>query len=143
MILAFPLFVLELILSIRTGMLIGFGNSILWIISSMLLGLILLKQSHKALLVNINTLSGGQFSLKSFGDASISYLAASVLLIIPGVLSDTLGVILLIYTIYLHLVAKMQPEIKNNNFDNSYNEDIIDVEVMDSNDVKIEKDFIK
>ena len=117
MILVFPLFIMELIISIRMGMLLGFGDSVLWILSSMVLGIILLKWSHKALLSNINSLSMGKLSIKSFGDASISYLAGSILLIIPGVLSDTFGIFLLIYTIYLYLISKMTPGIKNHNFD--------------------------
>ena len=138
MILVFPLFVLELIISIRMGMFLGFGDSVLWIISSMMLGLILLKQSHKALLTNINGLSMGKLSIKTFGDASISYLAGSVLLIIPGVLSDLFGIILLFYTIYLHFIAKITPETKNNTF-NKESDDVIDVEVINSNTDSLSK----
>jgi len=138
MLLFFPLFILELLISIRVGISIGFINSVLWIFSSMFLGIILLKESYKALFMSMDSLFKGGISIKAFGDASISYLAGSVLLIIPGVLSDLFGVILLFYTIYLHFIAKITPETKNNIF-NKESDDVIDVEVINSNTDSLSK----
>jgi UPF0716 family protein affecting phage T7 exclusion len=80
---------------------------------------------------NINAVKSGKLSMKNFQNAATSYLAAAVLLIIPGVLSDFLGVIALAYTFYLQFVAKITPEQTNNNFKKQGDDNVIDVEIID------------
>ena len=50
-------------------------------------------------------------------------------MIVPGILSDTMGVIALCYTVYLQFVAKITPE--KPNFNQKGDDDVIDVEVID------------
>ncbi len=129
-----PFLFLELFLSLSVGENIGFMWSALWIVASMMLGFRLLQSSSLSMMGNINAVKSGKLSMKNFQNAATSYLAAAVLLIIPGVLSDFLGVIALAYTFYLQFVAKITPEQTNNNFKKQGDDNVIDVEIIDEYD---------
>ncbi len=62
----------------------------------------------------------------------MAYMFGALLLIIPGILSDTFGVLALGYTLYLQFVAKITPE--KPNFNQKGDDDVIDVEVIDEHD---------
>ena len=126
-----PFLLLELFLSLSVGENIGFMWSALWIVTSMILGFRLLQSSSLSMMGNINAVKNGKLSMKNFQNAATSYLAAAVLLIIPGVLSDFLGLIALAYTFYLQFVAKITPEQTNNNFKKQGDDNVIDVEIID------------
>jgi UPF0716 family protein affecting phage T7 exclusion len=63
----------------------------------------------------------------------MAYMMGALLPIIPGILSDVLGVLLLLYTVYLRFVAKITPE-KTNFNPKKVDEDVIDVEIIDEHD---------
>ena len=126
-----PILLLELFLSLKVGENIGFIWSALWIIASMLLGFRLLQSSSLSMMGNLNAVRSGKLSMKNFQNAATFYVLAAILLIIPGVLSDFLGLIALAYTLYLQLVAKITPEQTNNNFKKQGDEHVIDVEIID------------
>ncbi|SFV61702.1 hypothetical protein MNB_SV-3-1093 [hydrothermal vent metagenome] len=126
-----PFLLLELYLSLSVGEHIGFMWSALWIVASMMLGFRLLQSSPLSMLGNINAVKSGKLSMKNFQNAATSYLAAAILLIIPGVLSDFLGLIALVYTFYLQFIAKITPESANNNFKKQGDDNVIDVEIID------------
>ncbi len=68
--------------------------------------------------------------MQSFQNASTAYLLGAILLIIPGVLTDFLGLLSLSYTLYLQFVAKITPE--QTKFDKNKGDDnVIDVEIID------------
>jgi len=126
-----PILLLELFLSLKVGETIGFMWSVLWIVASMMLGFRLLQSSSLSMMGNLNAVRSGKLSMQNFQNAATSYLAAAILLIIPGVLTDFLGVIALGYTLYLQFVAKITPENKNNNFKKQGDDNVIDVEIID------------
>jgi len=127
---AIPFFLLELYLSLTVGENIGFMWSAIWIIISMLIGVRVLQSSHLSLMGNLSSVSRGKLSMKSFQNASTAYLIGAIFLIIPGVLTDFLGVIALCYTVYLQFVAKITPE--QTKFDTKKGDDnVIDVEIID------------
>jgi UPF0716 family protein affecting phage T7 exclusion len=130
-ILLVPILLLELFLSLKMGENIGFMWSVLWIVASMMLGFRLLQSSSLSMIGNLNAVRSGKLSMKNFQNAATSYLAAAILLIIPGVLTDFLGVIALSYTFYLQFIAKITPEQKNNNFKKQGDDNVIDVEIID------------
>ena len=136
MIFAVLLFFAELFVSLKVGTVIGFGWSVVWILSTMFLGALLLKFSPYALINNFQTFNFGRFDVRDVHNASMAYLLGSVLLILPGVLSDLLGAGLLLYTLYLHLFAKIRPNPKQQTYDpfNKGEEDVIDVEIIDEPD---------
>ncbi len=131
MFLAIPFFLLELYLSLKTGENIGFFWSVVWIMTSGVIGVILLQNSSHAIMGQMQSVQRGKLNLKKFQDASMSYFIGAVLLIIPGVLSDFMGVIALVYTLYLQFIAKITPENKNFNHNQKGDDNVIDVEIID------------
>ncbi|ADV46162.1 FxsA family protein [Nitratifractor salsuginis] len=129
------LFFAELFVSLKVGTVIGFGWSVVWILSTMILGALLLKLSPYALWNNFQTFNFGKFDLRDVHNASIAYMAGAILLIIPGVLTDLIGIALLLYTLYLHLFARIRPK-QQTPHDPFYEGDnnVIDVEIIDEPD---------
>ena len=125
-----PFLMLELYLSLYVGERIGFMGSAIWIVVSMIIGIRLLQSSPLTLMGNLNAVSRGKLSMESFQNASTAYLVGALLLIIPGVLSDILGVLSLAYTMYLRFVAKITPE-QTKFHGNKGDDDVIDVEIID------------
>ncbi len=129
-IVAIPFLLLELYLSLAVGENIGFLWSAIWIVGSMLVGFRVLQFSTLSIMGNLNSVSRGKLSMKSFQNASTAYLLGAILLIIPGVLTDFLGLVALGYTVYLQFVAKITPE--QTKFDRKKGDnDVIDVEIID------------
>jgi len=126
-----PFFLIELYLSLKVGKSIGFFWSVVWIMGSFMLGMALLKNSQQTMVGNMFAMQRGKLDMRKFQNASMSYFAGALLLIIPGVFSDFLGLLALIYTFYLQFVAKITPEQKNNNFNTQGENDVIDVEIID------------
>ncbi len=130
MLLAVPFFLLELYLSLKMGETIGFLWSVIWIFLSIIVGIILLQNSPHTMMNNMQSMQKGKLDIKKFQDASMSYFLGSILLIVPGVLSDFFGVISLVYTLYLQFVAKITPEQTKFN-QNKGDDNVIDVEIID------------
>ncbi len=130
LLIAIPFLFLELYLSLEVGENIGFLWSAIWIVVSMLVGFRVLQSSPLSLMGNMNSVSRGKLSMQSFQNASTAYLLGAILLIIPGVLTDFLGLLSLSYTVYLQFVAKITPE--QTKFDKNKGDDnVIDVEIID------------
>jgi UPF0716 family protein affecting phage T7 exclusion len=130
LIIAIPFLLLELYLSLEVGEHIGFMWSAIWIVVSMLVGLRVLQFSTLSIMGNLNSVSRGKLSMKSFQNASTAYLIGAIFLIIPGVLTDFLGLVALGYTVYLQFIAKITPE--QTKFDTKKGDDnVIDVEIID------------
>ena len=137
MILFLAFVMLDFFVSLRVGISIGYLASVAWIVLSALLGGVLLRLSPYALINNFQTFNFGKFSLRDMHNAGMAYLGGSILLIIPGVLSDLLGVSLFAYLLYLHLFATIRPEKANGGHDACGSQnikgeyDVIDVEIVD------------
>ena len=126
-----PLFFLELFVSMKVGDMIGFVPSVLWILLTMVAGSTLLRLSPYTFMGNIMSAQMGKLDLKSANNASMSYLLGALFLIIPGVITDLLAVLLLLYTLYLRLLAKMRPQQVNKYKETKGDSDVIDVEIID------------
>jgi len=142
MFLAIPFFLLELYLSLKTGETIGFFWSVVWIMASGIIGMILLQNSPHAIMGQMQSVQKGKLNLKKFQDASMAYFIGSILLIIPGVLSDLVGVMALAYTLYLQFIAKITPE--QTNFQSTHqnkkgDDNVIDVEIIDEHADRIDR----
>lgn len=136
LVLLIPFLFLELYLSLQVGENIGFLGSVMWIMLSFFIGMTILKNSSQTMMLNMNAMRQGKIDMKKFQNASMSYLTAAILLIIPGVLSDILGIFALLYTFYLQFVAKITPESTNNNFkyttlNKKGDDNVIDVEIIE------------
>ena len=131
------LFFAELFVSLKVGIAIGFGWSVIWILSTMVAGGLLLRLSPYALMSNFQSFNFGRFDVRDVHNASMAYLLGAILLIIPGVLTDLIGMGLLLYTLYLHLFATMRPTRKTeyrDHFTDEGEQNVIDVEIIDDGD---------
>jgi len=129
-----PFFLIELYLSLKTGEEIGFLWSVIWIMGSFMLGIALFQKSQHTVLGNMQSMKMGKLDMKGFQNASMAYFVGAILLMIPGVFSDLLGLLALVYTMYLQFVAKITPEHTKNNFKKQGDDNVIDVEIIDEHD---------
>jgi len=125
------LFFAELLASLKVGLVIGFGWSVIWILGSAALGGLLIQLSPYALMHTFNTMNLRGFDMRNAHNAALSYLFAAILLLIPGVLTDGLGLLMLLYTLYLRLFVTMRPTNPNSH---KGDDDVIDVEIIDESD---------
>jgi len=126
-----PLFFLELFVSMKVGDIIGFLPSVFWILSTMVAGSVLLRFSPYTFMGNVMSVQMGKLDLRSANSASMSYLMGSVLLIIPGVITDVVGLGFLLYTLYLRLLATMRPQQPKQYTQPKGDDNVIDVEIID------------
>lgn len=95
-----------------------------------MLGMWLLQKSSQSMMANIQSVRQGRLDIRRFKNASMSYFTAAILLIIPGVFSDFLGIMALFYTFYLQFIAKITPE-RTTHFTKQGDDNVIDVEIID------------
>ena len=130
-----PFFFIELYMSLSVGENIGFLWSVIWIIGSFTLGMGLIQNGAITMKKSMASLSAGKLNMKSFHDSATSYFLGALLLMIPGVFTDILGIISLLYTFYLQIGGTI-PSSKNktniNNINKQGDEDVIDVEIIES-----------
>ncbi len=136
MLIIIPYLFLELYFSLSVGEDIGFLWTVIWIVTTFMVGMGLLKNAHLSIIKNMQSVSLGKLNAKSFHDASTSYFLGAILLIIPGAFSDFLGVIALLYTMFLQFggtipFVKNKTNIKNSN--KQGDDDVIDVEIIEHN----------
>jgi len=142
MIYLIPFLILELFLSLKTGENIGFGWSVIWIVSSFLIGMGLIQNGATSMKKSMAGLSSGKLNMKTFHDSTTSYFLGAILLIIPGVFTDILGAIALLYTFYLQLggtIPNSKYKTNINNMNKQGDDDVIDVEIIEpssSNNLK-------
>ena len=115
-----PLFLLELLASIVFIVAFGFGDFLVFILFSMLFGIVLLGIFWKNIL---------EFQIVDFKSMikQFSFVIAGFLLVFPGVLSSIAGFFIFLFGLFFSLSKKV--EFKN--FNKKDDEDIIDVEVIE------------
>ena len=131
--------IFELFLSLEVGSSIGFLWSVIWIVGSFMIGMGLVQNAHTKMKTNMQNLKAGKLNMKSFHDSATSYFLGAILLIVPGVFSDILGLIALLYSFSLQLGAtipsskyKRNINYKNKPTNTQGDEDVIDVEIIES-----------
>lgn len=112
-----PLFLLEIAVSIFFILAFGFGNFLIFILMSVIFGVIILGIFWNNML---------EFQVSDFKDMlkQFSFVVAGFLLIFPGVLTSFSGILVLIFA----LIIKIKPIKVKKNKDN---EEIIDVEIIE------------
>ncbi len=129
MLIIIPYLLLELYFSLAVGSKIGFFGSVIWIVVTFIIGMGLLKNAHLSILNSLTSLSSGRFNIDTFHDFATFYFLGAILLIIPGVFSDFLGVVALLYSLFLQMGISLP--FKNSRGGDKKRDDIIDVEIIE------------
>jgi UPF0716 protein FxsA len=120
--------VAEIYTSWYAASIVGIWWSIAWVFGMMILGVALLKRTHLAIALSLQSffVSGG--NLDYLYRQNIAYIMGAILLIVPGVLSDAIGILMLFYAFYLQTIGTIQR--KTNHEQNKGNNDVIDAEII-------------
>jgi len=100
----------------------------LFIISMMFFGAFLLKRFQLFLMTSTQSLFLHKIDFKNIFNQNLLYIISSILFIIPGVLSDFIGIMLILFVLYLQLTGKISQN--KNIFEGE--EDVIDAEIIDN-----------
>jgi UPF0716 family protein affecting phage T7 exclusion len=133
LIILIPYLFAEIYLSLYVGERIGVLGAVIWTVATMIIGTALLKNAPFALLGNMQALHLGKLDIQRFHDATFSYFVGALLLIIPGVFSDLMGMGALLYAAYLQFVAKITPD-SEKFYQRQGDDDVIDAEIIDECD---------
>lgn len=129
-------FFLEVVITIEVGSKLGGFGTFIEMVVSFFIGLFILfnfKYSIKSSLISLATM---QIDSKEFVAMNLFSLLGAILLIIPGILSDIIG-ILMQFGIFGSFVSNFLLGIGIDKFEkvkkkNNKNEEIIDVEIIDN-----------
>ncbi|ECQ5314931.1 integral memnbrane protein [Campylobacter coli] len=117
-----PLFLLELVASILFIVFFGFGNFLIFILASMIFGVILLGIFWKNML---------EFRISGFKDmlTQFAFVMAAFLFIFPGIVTSIFGFFVLCFGLIFNFA---KPRYKRNyRQNNTSDEEIIDVEIIE------------
>ncbi len=121
----------EIYTSWYTASIIGIWWSIVWIFGMIIIGVALLKRTHIAIALSFQSFLASGMSINALYRQNIAYIMGAVLLIVPGMLSDMAGFLVLFYAFYLQTIGTISP--KTNLKSNKGSDDVIDAEII-SND---------
>ncbi|PCH23213.1 integral memnbrane protein [Campylobacter sp. 110] len=117
-----PLFLLELVASILFIVFFGLGNFLIFILASMIFGVILLGIFWKNML---------EFRISGFKDmlTQFAFVMATFLFIFPGIITSIFGFFVLCFGLIFNFA---KPRYKRNyRQNNTSDEEIIDVEIIE------------
>ncbi|MBK2000406.1 integral memnbrane protein [Campylobacter sp. LH-2024] len=116
-----PLFVIEFIFSLLFIIFFGFGNFLIFILASMIFGVVLLGIFWKNML---------EFQILGFKNmlTQFSFVIAGFLLVFPGVLTSFIGFLIFLFGIFLKIATKTKYTHRQNR---NSSEEIIDVEIIE------------
>jgi 2-isopropylmalate synthase/UPF0716 protein FxsA len=128
---------LETLVSVNIASAIGGLATFLEIVLSALLGIVLLVNFRTTLVENVRAVSMNQIDLQEFQRLNIFALLGAVLLIIPGFLTDMMG-ILLQFSVFTSMIVN-RTHVKSQSYKTPHNQntiqkdsDVIDVEIIDT-----------
>lgn len=121
-------FILDFYLTSKVISQIGFTWIMLWFFVSFIVGMLALKNTPMILASNLSALFSNQNGIKNIYSGSIFFIAGAILLIIPGVLNDLVGVLMISYSLYLQKFGT----ITNIKTKQEKDSDVIDAEIISS-----------
>jgi len=128
---------LEIFVLVEIGSTIGPFWTFIEIVGSAFLGLFLLSNFRYTFFENVRSLVIGEITLDAFTKNNIATLIGAILLIVPGFLTDVIG-ILFQFSIFTDLIVsifakkKENIDIQSNRFQDKGECDVIDIEVIES-----------
>jgi len=122
---------LEVVISVNLFSALDGVGAFVEIILSGILGIVLLANTHNTMTESLNSLVTHRISHQTFTQVNTLNFIGALLLIIPGILTDTIGVLLQFSVITSLIVARLKtPKPPPNNHQE---QDVIDVEIIESN----------
>lgn len=128
----------EVMISVQVGSYLGGVGTFLEIMASGLVGVILLLNVKTTMVQSLEAMSNNCINMKQFQELNIFALLGAIFLILPGILSDVIGVFMQ-FSVFTGLLISRYNKSKGecHNFNqNKGNENVIDVEVI-SNDTHL------
>ena len=124
---------IEVMISSNVAGAIGGLFMFLEIIISAIVGISLLKSIPEVALSNITSVFNGNMDGKEFVRLNLIMAIGAVLIIVPGIFTDILGILLQFNSFGMLVLKKLNKPVNNTNFTKGYenNETIIDVEIID------------
>lgn len=136
----FIFFFLEIFVTIEVGSYLGGLMTIMEIIASFILGMILLQSLKMSFLETLMTMSKRGINKESMLIGNLLSFLGCILLMIPGILSDIIG---LLFQVPVIDVLMLRLFMKNKKQKRYEDDNIIDIEIEDdnrnNNDFKIRK----
>ena len=122
---------MEVVISVNLFSALGGVGSFVEIILSAILGIVLLANTHNTMAESFNSLATHRISQQTFTQVNTLGFIGALLLIIPGILTDTIGVLLQFSVITSLIVARLKtPKPPPSSHQE---QDVIDVEIIESN----------
>ena len=118
---------LEVLLSTQISTAIGGLNTFFEILFSAFLGMMILANFKSTLVENLQSAASGKIDLLQFQKLNIFTLLGAILLIVPGFLTDILGIIMQFSVVTSMFVNRFSAQSHNQN-QNTYNHSNIDFE---------------
>lgn len=130
---------LEVMISVNIASAIGGFATFFVIVGSAFLGIVLLINFRLSLMMHLQALAQRQISLGMFEQLNLWGVLGAFLLILPGFLTDILGVVMQFSVVTTLFASKALHVRKGENptpFQRGYDDEIIDVDVIDDRSVK-------
>jgi len=131
---------LEVLISVNISSAIGGLMTFFAILMSAFIGVSILVNFRATLMENIRAVSANAIDLNEFQRLNIFSLLGAILLIVPGFFTDILGVLMQFGVITSMFVnrygvksSSYKPNFENNNNIKKDQSDVIDVEIINSN----------
>jgi len=130
---------LEVVVSVNISSAIGGLATFGEILLTAFIGMSILVNFRQTLMENMRAVSFSCIDLEEFQRLNLFTLIGAILLIIPGFLTDIIGILMQFSVVTSMIVNRYH--VKSNNCNNSYNEklnkqkdsDVIDVEIISDN----------
>ena len=127
---------LEVIISVNISSAIGGLNTFFEIVLSAFFGIAILINFRKTLMENMNAVSFNCINLQQFQSLNLFTILGGILLIVPGFLTDKIG-ILMQFSVFTSMLVNRY-NVKSGNCKSDFEEnnitkdsDVIDVEIID------------
>lgn len=121
----------EVLISVQVAGVIGGLGTFFEIMFSGFVGLLLLLNVKTTMIESLKAMSNNCITMKEFQELNIFALLGAVLLILPGILSDIIG-ILMQFSVFTALVASRFKKTNGECKPNKGEDNVIDVEIVNN-----------
>ncbi len=136
MIYFFAYLFVEVLLSVQVASLLGGLATFAEIMLSGFIGLLLLMNVKTTMVESLKAMSNNCITMQEFQELNIFALLGAVLLILPGILSDVVGVLMQFSVVTALIVSRLNKKNGTCHTPQQGEDNVIDVEIV-SNDSKL------